>query len=111
MRKELATRAGVRKKFRAIFIRIGKKTNFKGYSEDTILLKDVCEADTSNLVTDHLWFSYTQSFEKIVLTEGTVIEFEARVKEYSKGYMNRALGKNKRSTDYKLCHPTKIRKV
>jgi hypothetical protein len=111
MRKELAAQAGVRKKFRAVFSRIGKKTNFKGYSEDTILLKDVCEADTNNLVTDHLWFRYTQSFEKIVLTEGTMLEFEARVKEYSKGYINKALGKKKRSADYKLSHPTKIRKV
>ncbi len=111
MRKELAAQAGDRKKFRATFSRIGKKTNFKGYSEDTILLTEVREADTNKLVADHLWFSYTQGFEKIVLTEGTVLEFEARVKEYSKGYVNKSLRLNQRNTDYKLSHPTKIKKV
>ncbi len=110
MRKVLAAQSGERKKFRATFSRIGKKTNFKGYSEDTILLKDVREAETNNLVADHLWFNYTQGFEKLLLTEGVVLEFEARVKEYSKGYVNKALRLNQ-LTDYKLSHPTKIRKL
>lgn len=111
MRKELAPQAGERKKFRATFSRIGKKTNFKGYSEDTILLNDVREAETDKPVADHLWFSYTRSFEKVLLTEGAVLEFEARVKKYSKGYVNKALRLNHLSTDYRLSHPTKIKKV
>lgn len=111
MRKELAAQAGERKKFRATFSRIGKKTNFKGDIEETILLKDVREADTNEPVADHLWFSYTKSFEKIPLTEGTVLEFEARVKKYAKGYVNKALHVNQKSTDYKLSHPTKIKKA
>ncbi len=111
MRKELAAQAGDRKKFRATFSRLGKKTNFKGYSEDTILLTDVRDADTNKRVADHLWFSYTQGFEKIVLTEGTILEFDARVKEYSKGYVNKSLHRNQRNTDYKLSHPTKIKKA
>lgn len=110
MRKALAAQAGARKKFRAIFSRIGKKTNFKGYSEETILLKDVREADTNQPVADHLWFNYTQGFEKLLLTEGMILEFEARVKKYSKGYVNKALHLNQR-TDYKLSRPTKIKKV
>lgn len=110
MRKELAAQAGERKKFKATFSRIGKKTNFKGYREDTILLNDVREAETDKFVADHLWFSYTQGFEKVILTAGTVLEFEARVKKYSKGYVNKALHLNQR-TDYKLSHPTKIKKL
>jgi hypothetical protein len=111
MRKALAVQAGERKKFKARFSRIGKKTNFKGYSEDTILLNDVREADTNKLVADHLWFNYTISFEKIALTEGTILEFEARVKKYSKGYVNKALHLTQKSNDYKLSHPTKIKKL
>ncbi len=111
MRKELASQAGERKKFRAIFSSIGKKTNFNGYSEDTILLKDVREVETNKLVADHLWFNFTRSFENIPLTEGCILEFEARVKEYSKGYINKAMGLTKRSTDYKLSHPTKLKMV
>lgn len=111
MRKELATQAGQRKKFRAVFNRLGKKTNYKGYSEETILLSDVREAGTLHLVTDHVWFSYTGGFEKLSLTQGCIIEFEARVKEYSKGYVNKRYGMDKRSVDYKLSYPTKIRKI
>lgn len=111
MRKELATREGVRQKFRAVFSRVGKKTNYKGYREDTILLNDVREVETNHLVADHLWFSYTKSFEKILLTEGTWIEFEARVKEYTKGYANKRYHIDKRTNDYKLSHPSKIRVI
>lgn len=108
MRKELAAEQDNRKKFRAIFERVGKKTNYKGYSEDTILLKNVIDLETNRVVADHLWFSYTKGFEAINLTAGTIIEFEARVKEYKKGYVNRSLNLNARKTDFKLSHPTKI---
>lgn len=108
MRSELASREGERKKFKARFVRVGKKINYKGYSEDTILLSSVIEVETGAVVTDHLWFSYTKAFEKIRLEEGMIISFEARVKAYKKGYVNSALGVNKKRMDYKLSHPTKI---
>jgi hypothetical protein len=111
MRKVLALQEGERKRFRAVFCRLGKKTNYKGYREDTILLQDVREAESLRIVTDHVWFSYTKGFEKIKLTEGSVIEFEARVKEYTKGYVNMGFHLTKRTIDFKLSHPTKIKLV
>ena len=111
MRKELAAHAGERKKFRAVFSRLGKKINYKGYSVDTILLNDVREVDTNHMVADHLWFSYSKAFENIHLTEGTVIEFEARVKEYLKGYVNKRARINNKVGDFKLSHPTRVKKV
>ena len=111
MRKQLAAEAGNRKKFKATFNRLGKKMNFKGYSEDTILLKNVIDIETNQLVTDHIWFNYTKGFEKISFKEGVQIEFEARIKEYKKGYVNKSLKINNSKTDYKLSHPTKIKKV
>lgn len=111
MRTKLAAEEGKRKKFRAVFERIGKKTNFKGYPEDTILLKTVVDAESNEVVADHVWFSYSKGFEKVSLTEGTIIEFEARIKEYKKGYVNRSLNLNTQSIDYKLSHPTKIKKI
>lgn len=111
MRKELARESGIRKKFRAIFIRVGKKAGFKGYSEETILLKNIQDAETNIMVADHVWFGYTKGFEKLSLTEGITIEFEARVKEYRKGYVNSRYKINNSSIDYKLSHPTKIRKA
>jgi hypothetical protein len=111
VRKELAKEIGTRKKFIAIYSRMGKKVNYKGYSEETILLKNIINVETNKLVTDHVWFSYTKGFEKLVLTEGVTIEFEARVKEYKKGYVNKLYKINYSATDYKLSHPTKIKFV
>lgn len=109
MRKTLAKEEGQRKKFNAVFSRLGKKVNYQGYSEDTILLIEIRDAGTKQIVADHLWFSYTKSFEKITLSEGVHLEFEARVKEYSKGYVNSKYKINQSRKDFKLSHPTKIR--
>lgn len=111
MRKELAGEKNNRRKFRATFVRFGKKVNFKGFSEETVLLKNIIDIATATLVADHLWFSYTKGFEGIGLKESVELEFEARVKEYTKGYVNRALTINNRKQDYKLSHPTKIIQV
>jgi hypothetical protein len=111
MRKELATEEGKRKKFKAVFERVGKKVNYKGYSEETILLKNIIDLNINKIVADHVWFSYTQGFIKASLQPEDVIEFEARVKEYRKGYVNRNYKINNSKTDFKLSNPTKIKKV
>jgi len=111
MRKALATQIGERRKFSAVFIRIGKKISYKGYSEDTILLKNVTDMETHKVVTDHLWFTFSKAFEKIELVEGVCIEFEARIKEYRKGYVNNLYGIDKSAIDFKLSHPTKIKPI
>lgn len=111
MRRELASQEGQRKKFTATFTRLGKKTNYQGYSEETILLNNVTDAETGKVVTGHLWFSYTKGFQDARIAEGDIIEFEARVKEYQKGYVNRQYGINNRKQDYKLSHPTRIKVV
>ncbi len=111
MRKELAAEKGNRKKFRAVFARIGKKVNYKGYSEETILLKNIVDLETNKMMTDHVWFSFTKGFEKALLKEGDSLEFEARVKEYRKGYLNKKYKINNTTNDYKLSNPTKIKKV
>jgi hypothetical protein len=108
MRKLLASAEGTRKRFRATFIRFGRKTNFHGYSDQTLLLKKVLEVETNTILTDHIWFSYTKGFEKVNLQPGTVVEFEARIKVYTKGYLNRTRRMDNRKTDYRLSHPTRI---
>ena len=111
MRKALAKENGLRKKFTAIFSRIGKKVNYKGYTEETILVTNIIDVDTNKVVSDHVWFSYTKGFEKLELTEGIQLEFEARIKKYRKGYVNARYQINKSLIDYKLSHPTRIKKV
>ncbi len=108
MRKNLEDKVGLRKKFRAIFTRFGKKVNYNGYTDITILLTQLVDMENNALVADHHWFAYTKGFEKAKLNEGDTIEFEARVKVYKKGYVNRKLSINKRQSDYKLSHPTNI---
>lgn len=111
IRKKLAAERGQRKRFQAVFSRFGKKVNYKGHSETTILLIDIVDTETKIRVTDHAWFSYTKGFESINLEEGMHLQFDARVKEYKKGYVNKKIGVNNRKTDYKLSHPTKIVRV
>ena len=111
MRKELAKQDGQRKKFTAVFERLGKKVGYQGYSEETILLKDIVDVENAKVVAGHLWFGYTKGFQKIKLLPGTYIEFEARVKEYSKGYVNTGYKINNKKKDFKLSHPTKIKIV
>lgn len=111
MRSKLASSEGERKKFKARFVRLGKKINYNGYSEDTILLSNVTDVETNTVVTDHLWFSFTKAFEKIKLEEGVIISFEARVKSYKKGYVNKAIGVNNKKNDFKLSHPTRIKTI
>lgn len=109
MRKQLAKAEGERKKFTAVFTRFGKKVNYKGHSETTVLLSKITDAETNVVVADHLWFSFTAGFEKAGLKVGASIEFEARVKEYKKGYVNKTLKINERKRDYKLSHPTRVK--
>lgn len=111
MRKNLEDKIGLRKKFRAVFTRFGKKVNYSGYTDTTILLNNIVDAETNLAATDHHWFAYTKGFEKAQLKEGDTIEFEARVKIYKKGYVNRKLAINNRQSDYKLSHPTHIHKI
>ncbi len=111
MRRNLATNEGERRTFTAIFTRFGKKTNFKGRSEDTILLTDIRDGATGEIVTGHLWFTFSKAFEKVGLREGMTIRFDARVKSYTKGYVNNRAGINRRKTDFKLSHPTKVHAV
>jgi len=111
MRKHLEDKVGQRKKFRAVFTRFGKKVNYNGYTDETVLLTQITDFEANTLVTDHHWFAFTKGFEKAQMKEGATIEFEARVKTYKKGYVNRKLSINKRQTDFKLSHPTNIRVI
>jgi hypothetical protein len=108
MRKLLGSENGERKKFQAVFSRFGKKVNYHGYSETTVLLVDIVDIETNTRVTDHVWFSLTKAFEKLALEPGKRLAFEARIKQYKKGYVNRKYNISNRQLDYKLSHPTRI---
>jgi hypothetical protein len=109
MRIGLKKELGKRKKFKGLFVRIGRKTGFNGFSQETILLKDIIDLENGALVTDHLWLNLTKGFEALSIKEGVALEFEARIKEYTKGYVNSRYKIDQQKKDYKLSHPTKFK--
>jgi len=111
LRKELKKEVGVRKTFTAVFNRYGNKNGWKGTTLVTLLFTDV--RDNGNLVADHIWFTKTKGFS-LDLKEGDKVQFDARVKEYLKGYKGykiEAQIEKPLEIDYKLSNPTKIKKV
>ena len=108
MRQGLKQIEDARKTFNDSFKRYGTKTNWHGFSEKTILLIDIKDKN-GKTVADHIWFSNTKGFQKIgEMKEGNKIQFDARVKDYVKGYMREKEFIDEREIDYKLNNPTKI---
>lgn len=112
MRENLKKINNDRGTFTGVFVRMGSKQGFRGMLQ-TVLLKDI-RGEDGLLVTDHLWFNFTKGFQALrEIREGDVIQFDARVKSYEKGY------KGSRDDvfdapveiDYKLSHPSKIQKM
>jgi hypothetical protein len=108
MRKALSDKEGERRSFQATFARFGSKRGYQGYKEETILLKNIVDVVTNKLIADHAWFNFTKSFQRLKLAEGMQIAFDARVKEYRKGYVNKLYGIDNRKKDYRLSHPTNV---
>lgn len=97
--------------FTGRFERFGKKRAYKSpIPAVTVLLLDVKDAG-GNIVADHLWLNYTKGFEACDLCVGDIVQFNARVRVYEKGYKGHRYENeffHPISIDYKLSHPTKI---
>lgn len=109
MRKELQKINGVRHRFVATFVRYGSKTAYKGPPVKTLLFQDVKDKH-GTVYTDHLWFTNTKGWERLNLQPGDKICFDARVRQYTKGYRGYRDDEDmpRVSTDYKLSHPNNI---
>lgn len=96
--------------FTGEFIRFGTKNGWVGEVK-TLLLGDVKMGD--DIVTDHLWFDCGKSFERLDLKEGDIVQFDARVAKYEKGYRGWRddVFDKPPCTDWKLSRPTKVRKI
>jgi len=111
MRKKLKQINGERRTFRGTFECFGTKNGWKGEIVPTVLLVNITTPD-GELLADHLWFNLTKQFKALDLQPGDMIEFDARVKPYTKGYFGRREDVYKPiETDYKLSHPTKVRLI
>jgi len=88
--------------FTALIGRFGTKTNWNGYPEKTVCLHDVRIVGRSKPLTDHLWFTFGKVWERLNPQVGDLIQFDARVGEYTKGYWD------ERTIDYNLKRPTNM---
>ena len=106
-RQELQKRDGTRFRCRGTVDRFGTKPAFKGSPIQTILLRDVIDAATGVLLTDHLGF--TAGKWSAGLTIGAAVEFDARAADYVKGYQGRReVCDAPVSRDWKLQRPTRV---
>lgn len=99
---------GQRHRFRCVIGRRGSASGYKGDIE-TVLLKDVLCLSAKCGIVDHLWFKCGKWVNGI--TEGDVIEFDARVSWYEKGYFGRRayeMGEDWSEWDLRLERPTKV---
>lgn len=111
MRKKLSNMSGERRRFCGWFVRYGTKPAYRGPDLRTVLLADVTDVVSGEVVTDHLWFNLTKGFAALgELGEGDIVSFDARVTGYQKGYRGRRDDVYKPvERDYRLERPTKIR--
>lgn len=74
-----------RNRYHATVGRMGIKSNeFKGFPERTILLKNVVNVDTGEVVTDHLWFTVDKTTD-YKLNYMTKIEVKSLDRELKAG--------------------------
>lgn len=114
MRQELQKREGRRKRFRATIDRCGTKYGWRGESLPTVLVTNVYDIEDDELVADHVWLNRTKSMDGIIFRKGEIIEFDARVGTYVKGYLGHDFMKrleNPPMLDYQLTRPTKFVRV
>lgn len=113
MREELE-RVGSEERCRVegTFVRVGSKG---GRTRLTALFQDIRLAGKKKVLTDHVWLNLTDGLKSLgELEPGDVVSFDARVREYKKGYWGsdpkKAAKRPASSIDYKLSHPTKFEK-
>jgi len=109
MREKLKAINNIRAAFRGTVARFGSRTSY-GHVKKTMLVHDIRDRHDREM-TDHVWFLCGKWTEG--LQPGDVIEFDARVTSYKKGYRGRREDYDlpAPSIDYKLSHPTHVRKV
>lgn len=97
-----------RHRFTGTFIRTGWKSGYMSDGVETVLLQNIKD-ESGKIVTDHLWFNMTRGFYCANLSAGDIVQFDARVEPYIKGYMGyRDNVYCPIEDDYKLSRPTKV---
>ena len=110
-RKALRNLNGIRQRFHATIARRSYRNGYRGSAPvPTILLANIADANTGELLTDHIWID--EGIWGKAIPTGAHIAFNARVGQYRKGYRgNRADAYDAPppSVDWHLTRPTNIR--
>lgn len=104
MRLNLKSLEGERRRFVGAVDQYGSKRGHKG-PEETILLKDIRDMATNDLLTDHAWLTVGKQLRKLRARTGDRLEFDATITSYTKGYSGHRKGINRKiEHDYRLSH-------
>lgn len=103
--------SGERHTFQADFEKYGYKRYHDASRGDlysaTIVVRNVeimDDPDHPRMMTDHLWLNLTKGFSSLgLLKQGDRIQFNGRVSQYTKGFIN------KDKVDYELTYPSKVK--
>lgn len=107
MREVLHFLEGKRLKFQGVVKRIGTRSSFKGPDLETILVKNITLADRDTVICDHVWLTKRKRLAEV--KAGDIIQFEARVGKYLKGYKGHRFDVYKPTQiDYRLDRPSKV---
>lgn len=110
-RPRLQRRDGERLRFTATVEHFGTRSNYHGFPEPTVLLRDVRFDDNGSPATDHIWFVVGKTIARLGLRSGETVAFDARISPYIKGYVNRREFVDERELSYKLNRPTRWGRV
>ena len=109
-RTALKKREGQTIEVTAVFSRNGTRTE-KTCTYQTALLLDVRDADTGELLTDHLWFNAGNTWQKTEISPDDTVRFKARAIEYRTGYWGPSKMRRREDpprVDYKLTPPRNL---
>jgi hypothetical protein len=110
MRKALKEVEGDRIKVFAEVSKFGTKQAFKRPPLDTVCLINLKDESGSE-ISDHLWLTIGKQIANLHLQTGDLISFNARAKQYTKGYFGRRIDVYvPAQVDYTLSNPTKFKR-
>jgi hypothetical protein len=99
--------SGRRHRFGAVFAGRGSRSAFLGSLRETLLFRDLYDAETGAPVSDHVWV--TAGNWSAGLRPNDVVEFDARVVPYVRGYFSGRRDVDRRpSANWQLVRPTRV---
>lgn len=111
MRTVLSFLEGKRLRFEGVVQRTGFHTVYRGLDLHTLLVKNIKIADRKTIICDHIWL--TEEIHLEGMEAGDIIQFDATVTTYYKGYKGRRwdVYDSPIELDYRLDQPTEVIRI